>query len=167
MSLKDIDSRVENKVLVNLAGKDYRITFPALALKKLQSELGGWIKAMTKATFREDGSDVLGEYHYPTLAKMLEIGIGNPEMPAEKIEAILDGMYEDEITPIVIALIGAKSRYLPEVKNKAAAALEHLRVARTVLDKSDLDQEIADLDGLIESLEDRAGGNEDPQPKTA
>ena len=168
MSLKDIDIRVENNVVAKLEGVEYKITFPTKALKKLQVEFGGWIKAMTKMTFREDGSDVLGEYHYPTLAKVLEIGIGKDELKADKIESILDEMMEDEITPIVISLIGAKSRYLPQVKDKVAGALEHLRNAKTFLEGNDLESVSDSLGDLIEELEARVEKNEvDPQAKTA
>lgn len=168
MSLKDIDIRVENDVRVKLGGIDYQVKFPTKALKKLQAELGGWIKAMTKVTFRENGSDVLGEYHYPTLAKMLEIGIGQEGMTAEKIEGILDEMYEDEVTPIVISLIGAKSRYLPEVKDKVAGAMENLRNAKAFLEGDDFEAELADVNALIGSLEARADQSVvDPQKKTA
>ena len=168
MSLKDIDIRIENNVTAKLGGTEYKITFPTKALKRLQVEFGGWIKAMTKLTFREDGSDILGEYHYPTLAKVLEIGIGLPEMDAGKIEALLDDMMEDEITPIVISLIGAKARYLPQVKDKIAGALEHLRNAMTFLDGQGVEEEAFALGEIVDALEARAEVNEvDPQTKTA
>lgn len=168
MSLKDIDIRVENNVVAKLGGTEYRVTFPTKALKKLQVEFGGWIKAMTKMTFREDGSDVMGEYHYPTLAKVLEIGIGLPDMDSGKIEGILDEMMEDEITPIVISLIGAKSRYLPQVKDKVTGALEHLRNAASFLDGPEVEAEAHGLIELIGALEARVEKTEvDPQVKTA